>query len=278
MTREEFEGSVGRVLEEIRSGEILQAVLSIRRTAPFVGDPFAVYRHLRLLNPSPYLFFLRLPGCAIAGSSPEMMVRLRGEKMTVKPIAGTRPRGADAAEDDLLVAELLASEKDRAEHAMLVDLGRNDLGRVAAPGSVRVEKIMEVESFSRVHHLVSRVTGTLREGTGVADLIRSVFPAGTVSGAPKLRAMEIIAREEPLPRGPYAGLAGYLGFDGSFDSAIVIRTAVITGGTVRVQAGAGIVADSEPAAEYLEIASKAGAVLEAVRRSNGGDADAAADR
>jgi anthranilate synthase component 1 len=270
LDRAGFEERVGRILGDIREGEIIQAVLSLRRSAPVEVDPFTVYRYLRLLNPSPYLFFLRFPEVTLAGSSPEMMVRLEGDAVTTKPIAGTRPRGQTPAEDRLLIAELLASDKEKAEHAMLVDLARNDIGRVCRPGSVRVEKVMEVESFSHVHHLVSRVTGRLREGRGVDDLVRATFPAGTVSGAPKLRAMEIIAREEPVPRGPYAGLVGYRGPGGSFDSGIIIRSAVFAGGEVRLQAGAGIVADSDPGAEYREVMSKLAILVEAVERAQGG--------
>ena len=224
----------------------------------------SLYRALRSLNPSPYLYFMELDGVGLVGSSPEVLARLEDGTVTVRPIAGTRPRGGDPEEDAALEAELLADEKELAEHRMLVDLGRNDVGRVARYGSVRVPELMVVERYSHVMHLCSQVEGRLREGLGALDVLRATFPAGTVSGAPKIRAMEIIEELEPVRRGPYAGAVGYLGYGGqSMDTAIAIRTVLVHGGRAFVQAGAGIVADSEPAREYEETLNKARALLRA---------------
>ncbi|HEX5723910.1 MAG TPA: anthranilate synthase component I [Longimicrobiaceae bacterium] len=265
-TRERFEDGVRRIQEYIRAGDAFQVVLSQRLTVPLRAAPFDLYRALRTLNPSPYLFFLELDGFALVGSSPETMVRLEDGKVTVRPIAGTRRRGRDAAEDAALAAELRADAKELAEHLMLLDLGRNDVGRVARYGSVRVPDRMAVERYSHVLHLVSTVEGDLRDGLSAVDVLRASFPAGTVSGAPKVRAMEIIDELEPVRRGPYAGAVGYFGYGGmNLDTAIAIRTVVAEGGRAHVQAGAGVVADSDPAAEYEETLSKARALLRAVQ-------------
>jgi anthranilate synthase component 1 len=260
-SRADFEAAVARCREYILDGDILQAVLSQRFDALFDGQPFDLYRKLRAVNPSPYMFFLDFGDFQLVGSSPEPHVKVRGERVTVKPIAGTRPRGKTAAEDRALAAELLADEKESAEHVMLVDLGRNDLGRICRTGSVEVTEFRQVEPYSHVMHMVSEVEGRLGEGQDAFAAIRATFPAGTVSGAPKIRAMEIIDELEPTRRGPYAGLAGYFSYDGNMDTCITIRTALVTGGHAYVQAGAGIVADSQPAAEYEETRRKARAVL-----------------
>ncbi|MBU1494435.1 MAG: anthranilate synthase component I [Actinobacteria bacterium] len=264
VTGAEYQAGVVRAIEHIRAGDAFQVVPSVRLEVDFDGDPFAVYRALRLINPSPYLFFLRHEGLAIAGSSPELMVRTRHGRVHSRPIAGTRPRGATPAEDAALEAELLADPKERAEHVMLVDLARNDLGRVSEYGSVSVDELMVVERYSHVMHIVSGVSGTLRPGVGPVDVLRATFPHGTVTGAPKVRAMEIIDTLEPVARGPYAGAVGYLDFSGNLDTAIALRTMVAAGGKAWVQAGAGVVADSIPAAEWRECLAKAGAVLEAI--------------
>ena len=264
-TRAEFEAGVGRVQEYIRAGDAFQVVLSQRLSLPLHGRPFDLYRALRTLNPSPYLFYLELDGFQLVGSSPEVMIRLEDGKVTVRPIAGTRPRGRDAAEDAELARDLLADPKEMAEHLMLLDLGRNDVGRVARYGSVRVSQKMVIERYSHVLHLVSTVEGELRPGLSAVDVFRASFPAGTVSGAPKVRAMEIIDELEPERRGPYAGAVGYFAYGGTtMDTAIAIRTVVAEGGRAHVQAGAGIVADSVPASEYEETLNKARAVLRAV--------------
>lgn len=259
-----FRASVRRTKEQIAAGEIFQAVLSRRLTTPAPRGALTVYRQLRVTNPSPYMFFLRAFGVELAGSSPEPLVQVHGRRVTSRPIAGTRPRGASPVEDERLERELLADRKERAEHAMLVDLARNDLGRVCTPGSVAPTELMTVERFSRVMHIVSTVEGELAEGLDPLDALAATFPAGTVTGAPKRRAMEIIAQEEPLARGPYAGAVGSLSFAGDLDFCITIRTALVTGGSVHVQAGAGIVADSDPERELLETEAKASAVLAAV--------------
>ncbi len=263
-TREEFSNAVLRIKEHIAAGDIFQAVLSRRLTCRFDGDPFAVYRRLRAKNPSPYMYYLDFPDLTVAGSSPEMLVRVEDGQVTTVPIAGTRPRGRTLAEDDLLAAELLNDEKERAEHIMLVDLARNDVGAVSAYGSVTVEGFMTVERFSHVQHIVSTVSGRLREGCGRFDALRACFPAGTVSGAPKVRAMQIIDEMEGLRRGIYAGAVGYLGFSGTMDLAIAIRTVVVEDGLASVQVGAGIVADSDPEREWAETRNKGRAMLAAL--------------
>jgi anthranilate synthase component 1 len=250
--------------EHIRAGDIYQVVLSQRFGCRLNADPFSVYRALRRINPSPYMYFLRDGETTIAGASPEMLVRVEGRRVELHPIAGTRPRGADPEEDARLEAELREDVKERAEHVMLVDLGRNDLGRVCAPGTVRVPEFMKVERFSHVMHLVSSVTGELDEGKDAFDALRSTFPAGTVTGAPKVRAMEIIDELEKTPRGPYAGAVCYIDYSGNLDSCIIIRTMVAEGRRAWVQAGGGIVADSEPRREYEECLNKARAVLAAM--------------
>jgi len=264
ITRDDFIKKVVKAKEYIRAGDILQVVLSLRMRVPFRGEPFNVYRRLRALNPSPYLFYLDFGEAVVAGSSPEMLVKVEGGSVETCPIAGTRPRGRDPAEDETLALELLEDEKERAEHLMLVDLGRNDLGRVCETGSVRVTRFMEVEKFSHVMHLVSNVRGKLGQFQNCFDAFKACFPAGTVTGAPKVRAMEIISEMEPERRGIYAGAVGYFGFSGNMDTAIAIRTLVIHGGGAYVQAGAGIVADSDPEREYEEIMNKARALLNAL--------------
>jgi anthranilate synthase component I len=264
--REEFEQGVRRIQEYIRDGDAFQVVLSQRLTVPLAAEPFRLYRALRSLNPSPYLFYLELDGLHLVGSSPEVMVRVEEGAVTVRPIAGTRRRGRDAAEDERAAADLAADPKELAEHLMLLDLGRNDVGRVARWGTVRVPQRMVIERYSHVLHLVSTVTGELRDGLGAVDVFRATFPAGTVSGAPKVRAMEIIDELEPVRRGPYAGAVGYFGYGGrTMDTAIAIRTVVAEGGRAHVQAGAGVVADSDPASEYEETLNKARALLRALR-------------
>ncbi|HBY94431.1 MAG TPA: anthranilate synthase component I, partial [Chloroflexi bacterium] len=266
LPREQFEGAVRAAKEHIAAGDIFQVVLSHRLSRRTQADPFDVYRALRRLNPSPYLFFLDFGPQAsgertvLVGSSPEMMARLVGRRAEVYPIAGTRPRGADAAEDERLAAELAADPKERAEHVMLVDLGRNDLGRVCEYGSIHVPELMRVERYSHVMHLVSRVAGTLRPELDAYDLVRATFPAGTVSGAPKVRAMEIIDELESVRRGPYAGAVGYFGFNGNMDTCITIRTIIMQGENAYLQAGAGIVADSDPTREWEETLHKARAL------------------
>lgn len=263
-TREEYEDGVRRVQEYIAAGDAFQVVLSQRLSVPLEAPAFDLYRALRTLNPSPYLFFLDLDGFQLVGSSPEVMVRVEDGKALVRPIAGTRPRGANAAEDERLSADLLADPKECAEHLMLLDLGRNDVGRVSEYGSVQVTERMIVEKYSHVLHMVSTVEGTVRPGASPVDVLRASFPAGTVSGAPKVRAMEIIDELETHKRGPYAGAVGYVAAGGNaMDLAIAIRTVVVTGGKAHVQAGAGIVADSNPASEYDETLNKARALLRA---------------
>ncbi len=264
MTREEYEMRVARIREYILAGDAFQVVLSQRLGMSLGGSPFDLYRALRSLNPSPYLYFVELDGVSLVGSSPEVLARVEDGTITVRPIAGTRPRGGSPQEDRELEESLLTDEKELAEHRMLVDLGRNDVGRVAKFGTVRVPELMVVERYSHVMHLCSQVEGELRDGLGAIDVLRASFPAGTVSGAPKIRAMEIIEELEPVRRGPYAGAVGYLGYGGtSMDTAIAIRTVVVHGGQAFVQAGAGIVADSDPAREYEETLNKARALLRA---------------
>ncbi len=263
-SRAEFEAGVERIREYIRAGDAFQVVLSQRLGMPFAGRPFDLYRVLRAVNPSPYLYFLELDGLTLAGSSPEVLVRVEEGRVTVRPIAGTRPRGRTPEEDRAQAEDLLSDEKELAEHRMLVDLGRNDVGRVSRFGSVQVPDLMVVERYSHVMHLVSQVEGDLREGLSAMDVFRACFPAGTVSGAPKIRAMEIIDGIEPVKRGPYAGAVGYFGFGGaSMDTAITIRTVVVTEGRAFVQAGAGVVADSDPGREYEETLNKARVLLRA---------------
>jgi anthranilate synthase component 1 len=256
--------------EYIAAGDVYQVVLSQRFEAEIAVDPFTVYRALRHVNPSPYMYFIRMGGVSIVGSSPEMLVRVEGARVETHPIAGTRPRGRSVEEDQRLAEELKRNEKERAEHVMLVDLGRNDLGRVCEYGSVRVPQFMGLERYSHVMHLVSIVEGRLAEDRDRLDALASAFPAGTVSGAPKVRAMEIIAELEHEPRGIYAGAIGYLDFAGNLDFCIAIRTVIITGRTACIQAGAGIVADSNPAAEYEETHDKAKAMLRAVQLAQQG--------
>jgi len=258
-----FQAAVERAKRYIYDGDIMQVVLSQRMTQRFDAPPLALYRALRALNPSPYMFYFDFGEFHVIGASPEILVRLEGEAVTVRPIAGTRRRGADAEEDARLAAELLADPKERAEHVMLVDLGRNDVGRVATIGSVKVTETMTIERYSHVMHIVSNVEGRLKPGLDALDVLAATFPAGTVSGAPKLRAMEIIDELEPEARGVYAGAVGYLGFTGDMDLAIAIRTAVLKDNALYVQAGAGIVADSVPEAEWQETCNKARALQRA---------------
>jgi anthranilate synthase component 1 len=264
LTREQFEERVLAAKEHILSGDAFQIVLSQRLSARTSAAPFQIYRALRILNPSPYMFFFDADGFQLIGSSPEVLVKLHRRKATLSPIAGTRPRGRTPAEDQEMEEELMSNEKERAEHVMLVDLGRNDLGRVCEIGSVKTETLMHVERYSHVMHIVSTVTGTLKPGLDGFDLLRACFPAGTVTGAPKIRAMEIIANLEDDARGPYAGALGYFGRQGDMDMCITIRTIVMAGDRFHVQAGAGIVADSSPKCEYEETMSKARALVNAV--------------
>lgn len=265
-SEEGFQASVERIREMLRMGEAIQVVPSVRFSMPFSGDPFTLYRRMRSENASPYMFFMRLPGITLFGSSPEVMVRCEGGRLLSAPIAGTRRRGSTVAEDEALAGELLADPKERAEHMMLVDLGRNDLGRLARPGTVEVEKLMMVERFSHVMHLTSRVTAELDDGLDAVDVLAATFPAGTVSGAPKIRAMEIIAETEPCPRGPYAGCIGWLGLDRdgvNLDTGITIRSMWVSEGRLYWQAGAGIVHDSVPALEWKEVCNKSAIMRQA---------------
>jgi anthranilate synthase component 1 len=267
-SRETFEASVQRLQEHIAAGDIFQAVPSQRLSAPCDATPLQVYRAVRSLNPSPYLFCVQMaPGTALVGASPEIMVRVEENQVTVRPIAGTRRRGKTPAEDAALAEELLADPKEIAEHTMLIDLGRNDVGRIAQPGSVTLTEKMIIEKYSHVQHIVSEVVGTLAEGLDALHAIGSCHPAGTVSGAPKIRAMELIDSVEPLKRGPYAGAVGYLDFRGNADTCIALRTAILHDGQAHVQAGAGVVADSIPANEYQETLDKAAAMLGAIGRA-----------
>jgi anthranilate synthase component 1 len=266
-----FEKMVQRAKDYIAAGDILQVVLSQRFERPVRTAPFSVYRALRMINPSPYMYYLSFGDLQIAGSSPEVLVRCEEHTIEVRPIAGTRPRGRTVEEDQRLEAELRADEKERAEHIMLVDLGRNDVGRVSELGSVSIDALMTVERYSHVMHLVSHVTGRLAAGQSAVDVLRACFPAGTVSGAPKIRAMEIIEELEPTRRGLYAGAVGYLGFTGNLDAAINIRTILFDKRTACVQAGAGIVADSDPAKEYWETVHKAQGMMAAIDRAEAGE-------
>jgi anthranilate synthase component 1 len=269
-TRDTFEAGVRTIKEKIAAGDIYQAVLSQRFETDVTADPFTVYRALRHVNPSPYMYFIRMGGLAIVGSSPEMLVRVEGRRVETHPIAGTRPRGTNEDEDLRLAEELKRNEKERAEHVMLVDLGRNDLGRVCEYGSIRVPQYMALERYSHVMHLVSTVDGRLTEERDHLDALVSCFPAGTVSGAPKIRAMQILSELEPTRRDIYAGAIGYLDFAGNLDFCIAIRTITIRNGRAHVQAGAGIVADSNPAAEYEETRDKAKAMLQALAMAEAG--------
>jgi anthranilate synthase component 1 len=264
MTRAQFIAAVRKAKSYIRAGDVFQVVASQRFSADLSADPFEVYRALRVVNPSPYLYFLRLGDVSVVGSSPEMLVKLQGRDVYYRPIAGTQPRGRDEKEDREFEARLAADPKERAEHIMLVDLGRNDLGRVCDYGSVKVERLMFVERYSHVMHLVSTLRGKLREGLDCFDALMACFPAGTLSGAPKVRAMEIIDELEPTRRGIYAGAILYLDFSGNVDSCIALRTLVAKDGRAHIQAGAGIVADSVPAREYEESVNKARAVVKAL--------------
>ncbi|TJZ72930.1 anthranilate synthase component I [Chitiniphilus eburneus] len=258
-----FKDAVLKAKEYIRDGDVMQVVLAQRMTVPFEQDPLALYRSLRSINPSPYMFFYHFGDMHIVGASPEILVRLEGETVTVRPIAGTRPRGKTRDEDEALATELLADAKEIAEHVMLIDLGRNDAGRVAQTGSVKLVDKMIIERYSHVMHIVSSVEAHLKQGQNAVDVLRATFPAGTVSGAPKVRAMEIIDELEPTKRGVYSGAVGYLGFNGDMDVAIALRTAVVKNATLYMQAGAGIVADSVPESEWQETLNKARAVLRA---------------
>jgi anthranilate synthase component I len=269
-SRDDFMAAVEKCKEYVRAGDIIQVVLSQRFSGQLAAEPFDVYRALRTINPSPYMFFLRFGRTLVIGASPEVLVRKEGARVEVRPIAGTRPRGATAAEDRQLEAELLADPKECAEHIMLVDLGRNDLGRVCRTGSVEVSELMVIERYSHVMHIVSNVRGVLEEGLDAFDLFRATFPAGTLSGAPKIRAMEIVDELEPCRREIYGGAVGYISFTGNMDLAIAIRTLVVQDETVYVQAGAGIVADSDPAAEYQETLNKARGVINAIELARAG--------
>jgi len=260
----EFEQAVERCVEYIMAGDVFQVVISQRLELEIHCEPFEIYRTLRVVNPSPFMFYLRTPSVTLVGSSPEIMVRVVGGRVTVRPLAGTRPRGATEEEDRRLAEELLADPKERAEHVMLVDLGRNDVGRVARYRSVELTDVMTIERYSHVMHITSNVSGQLADGRDAFDALRACVPAGTVSGAPKVRAMEIIDELEPHRRGPYAGAVGYVDFNGNMDTCIALRTLVVQGSKAYVQAGAGIVADSQPAEEYQETLNKARGLLKAI--------------
>jgi len=266
-TRGEFEAAVDKIKDYITAGEAIQVVLSQRMSQPTSASPFAIYRALRSINPSPYMFFLDCKDFHIIGASPEILVRVEDGTVMTRPLAGTRPRGITPAEDACLEQELRSDEKEQAEHIMLVDLGRNDIGRVSRPGTVEVSDLMNVERYSHVMHLVTHVQGKLRDDLTAFDALRACFPAGTVSGAPKIRAMQIIAEMEPEKRGPYAGAAGYFSYSGNMDMAIAIRTMVMTGGIAYTQAGCGVVYDSVPEREYQETLNKAQALLRAVKQA-----------
>ena len=271
MSREEFIRAVESAKEYVRAGDVVQTVISQRLSAKTSADPFDIYRALRIINPSPYMYYLRLGDLRVAGSSPEVLVRLEEGKIDLRPIAGTRPRGRDDEEDRALQQELLDDPKERAEHIMLVDLGRNDVGRVARIGSVVVSELMAVERYSHVMHIVSNIKGMLEEGHDAFDLLRACFPAGTVTGAPKIRAMEIIEELERVRRGLYAGAVGYFGFSGNMDTCITIRTVLIADGTAYIQVGAGIVADSDPEREFEETMNKSKGMIKAIEMAESGD-------
>ncbi len=268
--REKFEAAVNKIKDYILEGDCMQVVLSQRLSIPYKAESLDLYRALRSLNPSPYMFYLNLDGFQVAGSSPEILARLEDGEVTVRPIAGTRPRGKTAAEDLALEKELLSDPKELAEHLMLIDLGRNDVGRVAETGTVKVTDKMAVERYSHVMHIVSNVTGKLKSGLNAIDVLRATFPAGTLSGAPKIRAMEIIDELEPVKRGIYGGAIGYIGWNGNMDTAIAIRTAVIKDGKLHIQAGAGVVADSVPRNEWDETMNKGRAIFRAVAMAEAG--------
>ena len=263
-TQQEFEEAVEKCVDYIRAGDIFQVVLSQRLQTPLEENPLELYRTLRVVNPSPFMFFVRMPSCTLVGSSPEIMVQVIDGEVTVRPLAGTRRRGATEAEDQQLADELLADPKERAEHVMLVDLGRNDVGRVAQYGSIEISDVMVIERYSHVMHITSNVTGQLAPEYDSFDALAACLPAGTVSGAPKVRAMEIIDELEPHRRGPYAGAVGYLDFAGNMETCIALRTVVVQDGTAYVQAGAGLVADSVPESEYQETLNKARGLLKAI--------------
>ena len=270
LSREEFMKRVEKAKKYIRAGDIIQVVLSQRFSAEIECPPFDIYRALRSINPSPYLFYLKIDDMVLLGASPEVMVRLEGRQVELRPLAGTRPRGRTYEEDLALEKDLLGDEKEKAEHIMLVDLGRNDVGRVAEIGTVKVTELMGIERYSHVMHIYSNVTGSLADGKNAFDVLRAAFPAGTVSGAPKIRAMEIIEELEPVQRGPYAGAVGYFGFSGNMDTCITIRSVLIKNGKTYVQVGAGIVADSAPEKEYEETLKKAQAIFKAIRLAEEG--------
>ncbi|MBN3038869.1 MAG: anthranilate synthase component I [Candidatus Omnitrophica bacterium] len=270
LTKGKFAQIVKKAKEYIKAGDIIQTVLSQRFCAKFNCSAFDIYRALRSINPSPYMFYLKFNNFKLVGSSPELFVRCEERNVAVRPIAGTRPRGKDDKEDEKLITQLLADPKERAEHTMLVDLGRNDIGRVCKYGSVKIKDLMVIEKYSHVMHIVSEVVGKLRKDKDIYELIRACFPAGTVSGAPKIRAMQIIDELENVRRGPYAGLVGYFSFSGNLDSCITIRTIVIRNNAAYIQAGAGIVADSIPQREYQETKNKAQAMLKAVQLAERG--------
>jgi anthranilate synthase component 1 len=273
-TKQAYMTAVEKAKEYIRAGDIFQVVPSQRFSATTGADPFEIYRALRVVNPSPYLYFLKLDDLSVVGSSPEMLVKVQGRDARYRPIAGTVPRGCTEAEDAALEAQLIADPKERAEHIMLVDLGRNDLGRVCEYGTVKIERLMFVERYSHVMHLVSSLRGTLREGTDFFDALMACFPAGTVSGAPKVRAMQIIDELEPSRRGIYAGAIMYLDFSGNLDCCIALRTLVAKNGRSYIQAGGGVVADSVPENEYQETVNKARAIVTALEIAhNGGASD-----
>jgi anthranilate synthase component I len=269
LSREQFEAIVSRIVEYIYAGDAFQVVPSQRWSAPTPVEAFSIYRGLRAVNPSPYMYFLDFGDFQVAGASPEPLLTVTGRRVATKPVAGTRPRGATPERDRQIERELLADEKERAEHVMLVDLGRNDLGRVSEYGSVRVDELMEIEYYSHVMHIVSSVSGTLREGVGAMDALRAVLPAGTLSGAPKVRAMQIIDELEPVKRGGYGGAIGYLSYAGDLDTAIHIRTVVVKDGIAHVQAGGGTVADAKPEYEYEESVAKTRAVMSAIELACG---------
>jgi anthranilate synthase component 1 len=268
MEKKSFMDMVKKAVEYIKAGDIFQVVLSQRFSIPFELPAISLYRALRRLNPSPFLIYFNMGDMALVGSSPEILVRLREEKVTIRPIAGTRPRGKTPEEDTALADELIADVKERAEHLMLLDLGRNDTGRVSKPGTVRLVDSFAIERYSHVMHIASEVQGTIREGLDTVDALKAGFPAGTVSGAPKIRAMEIIDELEPSQRGPYAGAAGYISADGDMDTCIVLRTAIVKDGKMHIQAGAGIVYDSVPEMEFQETVNKAMALIRAASEAN----------
>ncbi len=270
MTAPDFEKMVLRTKEYIQAGDIIQGVMSQRWLTTIRTNPLEIYRALRVINPSPYMFYLRIAGTELIGASPEILVRCEDGKIVVRPIAGTRPRGKTPEEDQQFEADLLADQKELAEHIMLVDLGRNDVGRVATTGSVNVERFMTIERYSHVMHIVSQVTGELAQNSSAYDVMKACFPAGTLSGAPKIRAMQIIEELEPTRRGPYGGAVGYFSFSGNMDTCINIRTVVAQGKQAYIQAGAGIVADSDPTREFEETQNKAGAMMRALEMAERG--------